>query len=200
MDHYQQRKSKTRQRILDAAWDLFRQYGVTDSKVTDICELAGVAKKTFFNHFDSKDELVQELGKHSANQLQQTLSELCDATASTQQRIEGIFQAIAERMRVSGDIHPEFMLSLLYSDKYTGSHSGNKKGVYVFKEMFVAIAKEGIKRGDIPRRVDAQAVGNAIFGFWFALNFTRVYEGRTAALKQLQAAPAFIAAAIAGEQ
>ena len=58
LNHYQQRKSKTRQRILDAAWDQFRTAGVTDSKVTDICHLAGVAKKTFFNHFASKDELI----------------------------------------------------------------------------------------------------------------------------------------------
>ena len=193
MDHYQQRKSKTRQRILDAGWDLFRKEGVTNSKVTDICSLAGVTKKTFFNHFPTKDDLVYELGKTNSDQLLDTISVLCSTTASTQERIEGIFQAIAERMKESGEIHPEFMFSLLHSGKY-----GSNRGAYIFKGIFVTIANEGISRGDIPSTLNADAVGNAIFGFWFALNFTRAYEGHTVALKQLQSAPEFIAAAIAG--
>lgn len=195
MDHYQQRKSKTRQRILDAGWDLFRKEGVTDSKVTDICALAGVAKKTFFNHFPTKDDLVYELGKKNSDQLLNTISALCSTTTSTQQRIEGIFLAIAKRMKASGAIHPEFMFSLLHSGQY-----GSDRGTYIFKDIFVTIAKEGISCGDIPKQMNPDAVGNAIFGFWFALNFTRAYEGHRVALKQLQSAPEFIAAAIAGSQ
>jgi len=195
MDHYQQRKSKTRQRILDASWDLFRQLGVSDTKVTDICDIAGVVKKTFFNHFATKDELVCQLGKNHSDQLIQTINDICTATPSTQQRIEGIFQAIGTMMKASGEIHPDFMLSLLHSDKYDRG-----KGAYVFKELFVSIAREGIKYGDVPKQLDPSAVGNAIFGFWFALNFTRAFEGQNVALKQLKSAPEFIAAAIAGNQ
>ena len=46
-----------RQRILDAAYELFSRRGVRAVGVDRIIEQAGVAKKTFYHHFASKAEL-----------------------------------------------------------------------------------------------------------------------------------------------
>jgi AcrR family transcriptional regulator len=47
-----------RQRILDAAYELFARRGIRDVGIDEIVGRAGVAKATLYRHFRSKDELV----------------------------------------------------------------------------------------------------------------------------------------------
>jgi AcrR family transcriptional regulator len=47
-----------RQRILDAAYELFSHRGAHDVGIDELVEQAGVAKATLYRHFPSKDELV----------------------------------------------------------------------------------------------------------------------------------------------
>ena len=49
-----------RQRILDAADDLFRRVGIRGVGVEAIAEAAGTNKMTLYRHFESKDELIAE--------------------------------------------------------------------------------------------------------------------------------------------
>ena len=48
-----------RDRILEAAYDLFSQRGVHGVSTEDVIEAAGVSRATLYRHFDSKDKLVQ---------------------------------------------------------------------------------------------------------------------------------------------
>jgi AcrR family transcriptional regulator len=50
--------SEARQRILDAAYDLFPVRGTRAVGVEELMQRAGVAKATFYRHFPSKDDLV----------------------------------------------------------------------------------------------------------------------------------------------
>src|SRR3954469_18230722 len=47
-----------RERILEAAYDLFSRRGVRDVGIEEVIERAGVAKATLYRHFPSKDDLV----------------------------------------------------------------------------------------------------------------------------------------------
>ncbi|HEX5076249.1 MAG TPA: TetR/AcrR family transcriptional regulator [Gemmatimonadaceae bacterium] len=49
-----------RQRILEAADDLFRRVGIRGVGVEAIAEAAGTNKMTLYRHFESKDELIAE--------------------------------------------------------------------------------------------------------------------------------------------
>ena len=51
--------AEPRQRIIDAASELFRVNGVRPTGINAIIAQAGVAKATFYNHFRSKDDLVR---------------------------------------------------------------------------------------------------------------------------------------------
>jgi AcrR family transcriptional regulator len=50
--------SKARERILDAAYDLFAHRGVQAVGIDAIVEQSGVARQTLYRHFASKQELV----------------------------------------------------------------------------------------------------------------------------------------------
>jgi AcrR family transcriptional regulator len=47
-----------RERILDAAYDLFSRYGIRAVGIDRIIERSGVARMTLYRHFESKDALV----------------------------------------------------------------------------------------------------------------------------------------------
>ena len=71
----ERRKMKTRESIREAAARLFRSKGVNDVTVGEICELADLATKTFFNHYSSKDDLVREVSLDFADTNQHVLEQ-----------------------------------------------------------------------------------------------------------------------------
>lgn len=54
-------KPKTRKRIVDAADGLFYGRGLVSVSMDAVAEAAGVTKRTVYDHFDSKDDLIAEV-------------------------------------------------------------------------------------------------------------------------------------------
>jgi AcrR family transcriptional regulator len=54
-------RAKTRRKILDAAYALFRQRGYSRVTMDDISERAKLTKRTLYNHFESKDQLLADV-------------------------------------------------------------------------------------------------------------------------------------------
>jgi len=57
----ERRKTEFRDKITHAALKLFIANGVTDTSVASIIKEADIAHKTFFNHFPTKDHLLQHI-------------------------------------------------------------------------------------------------------------------------------------------
>lgn len=53
--------SSTRDRILEAATNLFLAQGVDSTSVAELCRAAGVSNGSFFHHFPTKEELALEI-------------------------------------------------------------------------------------------------------------------------------------------
>ena len=62
------RREATRQRLLDAAVELFGERGVLGSSVEEICERAGFTRGAFYSNFDSKDELCLDVLRRKGEQ------------------------------------------------------------------------------------------------------------------------------------
>ncbi|HEU4777568.1 MAG TPA: TetR/AcrR family transcriptional regulator [Telluria sp.] len=60
MNAPQRLTDRKRHAILDAAADQFRQFGFEATSMDKIAAIAGVSKRTVYNHFPSKDELFAE--------------------------------------------------------------------------------------------------------------------------------------------
>jgi len=59
----ERKKEETKERILKAAFDLFRRRGVEAATVEEICDKADVAKGTFFNYFPRKEAVFGYLSE-----------------------------------------------------------------------------------------------------------------------------------------
>ncbi|WP_043726497.1 TetR/AcrR family transcriptional regulator [Kutzneria sp. 744] len=56
----QRRGRGARERILSASQQLFREQGINQTGMDQLCAVAGVSKRTAYQHFSGKDELVAE--------------------------------------------------------------------------------------------------------------------------------------------
>ncbi len=57
-----------RQQILETASQLFYQKGIQNVGINEIIATSGVAKRTLYRHFTSKDELIEAVMKHRAKE------------------------------------------------------------------------------------------------------------------------------------
>ena len=64
-----QNKRRKRESLLNNAFELFTQKGITDTTISDIAEKAGVAKGTFYLYFKDKYDLRDRLVRHKAEQI-----------------------------------------------------------------------------------------------------------------------------------
>ena len=58
------KSAETRQQIIDTAYTLFYQSGFMRTGVDAIAEASGITKRTLYQHFGSKDELIEVVLEH----------------------------------------------------------------------------------------------------------------------------------------
>lgn len=63
------RRQATRERLMDAAVELFGERGVLGASVEEICERAGFTRGAFYSNFDSKDELCLDVLRRTCEQV-----------------------------------------------------------------------------------------------------------------------------------
>ena len=60
-DRHARRRARTRTRLVEAAKTLFARQGVENTRINEITEEADVGFGSFYNHFDSKEAIVEEV-------------------------------------------------------------------------------------------------------------------------------------------
>ncbi len=81
-------KAKTHQRIVDEAAMRFRRDGVLATGLQPLMKALGLTHGGFYAHFKSKEDLVDQALRHSAEQLQAGLDEL----EQTEHPLQGLIQ------------------------------------------------------------------------------------------------------------
>lgn len=108
IDRREQRRLETRERLLDAAEHVFGQLGYEAANVLDITEAANVSKRTFYLHFNDKENLIEALALRSLEELRAKveLKEMQKDEHSTPR--EG-FHWVMETIFEYSQNHPELM-------------------------------------------------------------------------------------------
>jgi AcrR family transcriptional regulator len=94
----ERKKKETRQRLLSAAMELFREQGYTATTVEDITDRADVAKGTFFNYFPSKEALLSELSIWGIEKLRTEIEVSNGAPSSPVARIKLLLGLLQEQV------------------------------------------------------------------------------------------------------
>jgi AcrR family transcriptional regulator len=151
------RKLEVRDRILQAAFDLFLSQGTEGTKIEDICERADVANRTFFNHFATRQDMIRALAEQRLRNLHNVIFDR--AAEPVPARLIGVFDDIAAALVKSGDTYRDMIGAMLS----TLGSNGTQRG-FGLHDTFVELVKEGVARGEVSGRHDPQTLADIMVG------------------------------------
>jgi len=94
------RRQATRERVLEAASEVFAERGFHGATVEDICERAGFTRGAFYSNFSSKDDLVLELTRRHAEDLVDRIRAASKREhASAEEVLRDVLAALADDSR-----------------------------------------------------------------------------------------------------
>jgi len=127
------RRQKTRERLLDAAYDVFAEVGVDAAPVELIAERAGFTRGAFYSNFESKGELFMALAeRENAERLEKVREGVRDVipnlskrlTGTDDEKLDALTEAVAGFLKLQGDdrhwclIEAEFRIQALRSPEF----------------------------------------------------------------------------------
>lgn len=89
-------RPSARTRLLDAAARLFYANGITNTGIDAVIAEAGVAKKSLYNNFASKDDLIGHYIEERHAEWLELFQMRADAAVTPQQRILAVFDAYVD--------------------------------------------------------------------------------------------------------
>ncbi len=89
----ERRKEKTRKALLAVALELFQEKGIYWTKIEDITERADIGKGTFYQYFQTKEELLEVLLQQGLDDLLSRIEEAVRDTAPGPDLLTHIIQA-----------------------------------------------------------------------------------------------------------
>lgn len=187
-------KLRVKSRLYDSALQLFTEKGYEQTSVDEIAEAADVARGTFFNHFQRKEDLIAAWGESRREYLRRGL----DATSieegsSLQSRLE-LFMSLLARINNEERAVTRAMLTAwvkagrpLYEEPYAG-------------ELFAGAVRSAQQRGEIPPTVDPLRVGNLLRDAYLGTlyRWTQLPEGEFHLDVELRAITDIVLTGIAG--
>ena len=128
-----------KKKILETARTEFIQYGFKSVTMDDIAKLLSISKKTIYEHFANKTELVKACVEFVFDELSQDISQIQKLESNP---IEGLFEIkkIAIKHMANKSRSPQFQLQKYYPEIYT------KLKQKVLKTMGKGF-KKSLKRG-----------------------------------------------------
>ena len=104
-------------KILSVATDAFRQYGFKTITMDDIARKAGLSKKTLYQHFASKTDVVKAAVMWHREQVQGYLQNIME---NSENAVEGLVKVNAVMIQIFRQINPLALLELerFFPDAY----------------------------------------------------------------------------------
>ena len=144
----EQRKLEIRSRIEDAAYKLFRQRGIEETSIEQICVEADVARRTFYGHYTNKHALLGGLGiSRLYNQSEPMLKLLMANHHTTRTRLEAMIEYIASNFATFAEIDRQLILiapSIFAENKEQQREIGNSASA-----SFTRLITAGVEMGDV---------------------------------------------------
>lgn len=129
----------TRLRIQKKADELFRRYGIKSITMDEIAAQVGASKKTLYQYFSDKDELVEDVVKSTIAFAQQTCDKNCETSKDAVHELFGAMDMIKE---IFSDMNPAMMYDLERFHPKGYKHFLDHKNKYLLQ-----VIKTNLNRG-----------------------------------------------------
>lgn len=158
----------TRERILDAARQLFHERGYSNVGVAEICARAEVVKGSFYHFFPAKEDLLGEVVERNALRINELMVRLLEAPLPARASIERLFELVlleARQCRRSGGQVLGCRLGTLASELGTRDVEARlrtRKAIENWRKSLRRLVRKGMRDGSIAPSADATATADAL--------------------------------------
>ena len=159
----EKRKQEIRTRIEDAAYELFKQQGIEDTSIEQICVEADVARRTFYGHFPNKHALLGGLGiSRLYDRSEPMLRLLMESQQTTRGRLEAMIDYIESNFSGYQDIDRQLILiapSTFADNTEKQREIGNSASA-----SFTRLITAGIELGDVQTEFSPEILAAMVVG------------------------------------
>lgn len=155
-------KAATRERILQAAKQLFAEHGYEAATMQKIAQATGLSTGNVFVHFPSKADVLATLMHEDIAALDQLIAKQVPRRGTVRNRLLKVFGVFLDYA-----VPTERLLRTLvaYSWSWDEHWEARFEGsIAIRKKQIQTILEDGIRSGEIRADADVEAVGICIFG------------------------------------
>ncbi len=147
--------SKTRERLIEVARQLFARKGVEHTTMLDIANASDKGRRTLYTYFKNKREIHQAVIEHESEQLVARERQIHASALSATNKLEGIIRARFEAMLTQ---QPRGMEQLSLRHFLDSNRIGKAKKLAAQKELDILqhVLREGIDTGEFDPKQTAR--------------------------------------------
>lgn len=150
--------AETKRKIIESADSLFREYGFENVSVDSVVERAGVAKGSFYVHFDSKDALTAVLIAEYVKQLDLSYEAFTEAFSDSAETSVILLSLVGNIADIITDRVGYDLIRLAYRIQIDRNISTDallsySRDIY---GVFEGLIRRGIRKGEFHAELDAE--------------------------------------------
>ncbi len=146
-------------KIIQKSADLYFKYGIKNVTMDQIARELGISKKTIYQHFSGKENLVSETVNYIFDQIQTQIDQICMMKLNPYQELFRIKDVIKENLKHS-NTSPQYQLKKYYPEIAV---SLEQKKFNSIMECLEHNLKKGIKQGYYKDDLDKEFIKRMYF-------------------------------------
>ncbi len=161
MPTHKERRAQTRQNILKAAAKLFLKKGYEATTLAQILDEANIVKRTFYQHFQSKMDLLVILGRADGAESVRNLIKKVDDGMSPLDALLGYYQVMAQWFEANAKISEDVVISAIRLHDTKSNQPENN--AHDFTKLMLKVAQQrGLIRNDFNVEQQTLLLGGGI--------------------------------------
>lgn len=164
-----QKKIENRQNILSAATILFKERGFANTSVTDIMNNSNLGVGTFYNYFDSKEEVLMAIVRELFMQIEDKV--MAQKNSSSLELLEFCTMETARLIDENRFILPLLASAVKHSDKPEHLPKNLSPD---FKKIFEEIIQRGQILGEIRNDIPKNLISEMFHSIYQAAAFSKL--------------------------
>ncbi|MEW1954079.1 TetR/AcrR family transcriptional regulator [Terrabacter sp. NPDC080008] len=181
------RRQATRDRVLEAASEVFAERGFHGATVEDICERAGFTRGAFYSNFSSKDDLVVELSRRHSEALVERIRRAGKrAHPGADELLRDVFAALADEPRSQERwlvLTSEFTLHAIRDAGARRAWAAQQRRV---RDELVAVVDEAVARQGLALPIPTEVFVRAAIALTQGSVSQRLIEPRSIGVGELE--------------
>jgi AcrR family transcriptional regulator len=154
-------KENKREQILKAAIELFTKKGFEMTNVESIARRAKIAKGTFYNFFDKKEDVLlyfldKEISK-SSDEIERNLG----STKNIAEQLQLVIPAYIKHIFPNKEF-----TKVLMKERVVKIGTGKNKNELVLMQLVTELIDKAKQRNEIQQGIDSRRLAEMIFGFY----------------------------------